>query len=133
VDGLVIMVLGIVFLGTATGTLHKYMDYRVQLAERLGTGAERRQGGDRSVLKAIEELRAEIAALRQHESDAILSFDSTLHTLDARLKHVERQALGEGMASSPGPGPAAARPEQALRRQPSSAGPPGAGGGLPAR
>jgi hypothetical protein len=53
-------------------------------------------GGDRSVLGAIQELRAEIAALKKHETEAVLSFDSTLQTLDARVKHLERQALAEG-------------------------------------
>jgi hypothetical protein len=121
------MVLGIVFLGTATGTLHKYMDVRLRLAERQS------RGGDRSVLQAIEELRAEIAALRQHESDAILSFDSTLHTLDARLKNVERQALGEGAAPSASLDAAAPRPEPELQRNPPGEAAPGVGLVTPSR
>ncbi len=91
-DLIVIMVLGIVFLGTATGTIHKYLDHRLHMAERQS------RAGDRTVLQAIEALRAEMAALKRHETDAILSFDSTLQTLDARLKHLERRALGEGTA-----------------------------------
>ncbi len=51
---------------------------------------------DMDVLKAVEELRGEIAALRQHETEAVLSFDSTLQTLDARVQHLERAALEAG-------------------------------------
>lgn len=89
-DAFVIMILGCVFLGTATSTLFKFMDYRVQMAERRG------RRGDPEVLQAVQELRAEIAALKRQESEAVLSFDSTLQTLDARLKHLERRGLQEG-------------------------------------
>jgi hypothetical protein len=90
------MVVAIVFLGVAAGTIHKYMDTRVSIAKAQG-------GGDRSVLQAIEALRAEIAALKQNEAEAVLSFDSTLKTLDARLKHLEQRALGEGIAPPAAP------------------------------
>ena len=83
------MVVAIVALSLAAGTLHKYMELRAR------TGG----GGDRNVLRAIEELRAEFNALRQHESEAILTFDSTLQNLDTRLKHLEQRALTEGGAS----------------------------------
>jgi hypothetical protein len=81
------MVFGIVFLSMATGTIHKYLDYRMRMADR------QTKNGDRSVLQAVEALRAEMAALKRHETDAILSFDSTLQTLDARVKHLEGRAL----------------------------------------
>jgi hypothetical protein len=79
----------IVLLSMAKGTIHKYLDYRMRIVER-GVG-----GGDRSLL------RIEMAALKQRETEAILSFDSTLHTLDARLKHLERAALEAGSAARP--------------------------------
>jgi hypothetical protein len=90
------MVVVIVFLGVAAGTIHKYMDMRVGIAKAQG-------GGDKNVLHAIEALRAEIAALKQNETEAVLSFDSTLKTLDARLKHLEQRALSEGTAPSAAP------------------------------
>jgi|RhiMethySRZTD1v2_1073278.scaffolds.fasta_scaffold2710204_2 hypothetical protein len=92
------MVVAIVFLGVTAGTIHKYLDMKAAIARTQG-------GGDKSVLRAIEALRAEIAALKQHESEAVLSFDSTLQSLDSRLKHVERRALGEGVPASTAPLP----------------------------
>ena len=86
------MIVFIVFLGTTTGTIHKYLDTRAAIA-----AANRKN--DKATASAVDELRAEIAVLRKHETDAILSFDSTLHTLDARIKHLERVALGEGSAA----------------------------------
>src|SRR5688500_12434247 len=87
------MVVAIVFLGVAAGTIHKYMDTRVSIAKAQG-------GGDRNVLHAIEALRAEIAALKQNETEAVLSFDSTLKTLEARLKHLEQRVLPPGSQGS---------------------------------
>jgi hypothetical protein len=86
------MVLGIVGLDTLGKTVRHYLDWRMRMAERQ-PGI-----GDRTVLQAIAEMRAEIAALKQHEAEAVLSFDSTLQTLDARVKHLERQALTAGAA-----------------------------------
>jgi hypothetical protein len=68
-------------------TIRHYLDWRLRMAERQSGAAEA------GVLPAIQELRAEIAALRRHESDAVLSFDSTLQTLEARLAHLERRSL----------------------------------------
>jgi hypothetical protein len=85
----------IVLLSMAKGTIHKYLDYRIRMADRqVGSG-------DRNLLRMVEEVRAEMAALKQRETDAILSFDSTLHTLDARLKHLERAALETGSPERP--------------------------------
>src|SRR5438046_3036982 len=84
------MVVMIVFISMANGTIRKYLEYRVRMAEARGTG------GDRNLVRAIQELRAEIAALKQHEAEAVLSFDSTLQTLDARVKHLEHYTLGDG-------------------------------------
>ena len=64
-----------------------------------GNGCSGR-GVDRSVMQAIEELRAEVAALKQHEAEVVLSFDSTLQNVDARLKHMERKSLGAGGVES---------------------------------
>jgi hypothetical protein len=93
------MVVMIVFLSVLAGMGHKYLDTRVSIARAQGGT------GDKNVLRAVEELRAEIAALRRHESDAVLSFDSTLQTLDARVKHLEQRALGEGTAARAVPAP----------------------------
>jgi len=84
------MVVGIVGCVQAGKTIRYYLDWRLRIADRQ-SGI-----GDRTVLSAIQELRAEIAALKRHESDAVLSFDSTLQTLDARLKHLERRSLPGG-------------------------------------
>jgi hypothetical protein len=83
-------VIVMVILSMAKGTVHKYLDYRMRIADRQVSS------GDRNLMHAIEEVRAEVAALKRHETDAILSFDSTLQTLDARVKHLERYALGDG-------------------------------------
>ena len=83
------MIVAIVALKQMANTVRYYLDWRMRMLDQQG-------GGDRSVLGAIQELRAEIAALKQHETEAVLSFDSTLQSLDARLKHLERQSLGEG-------------------------------------
>ena len=85
------MIALIVFMSLLTGTIHKYLEVRVRLAEARGSG------GDRNLVRAIQELREEIAALRRHETEAVLSFDSTLHNLDARMKHLEHYTLGEGL------------------------------------
>src|SRR5437016_12627781 len=83
------MIVAIVALKQMANTVRYYLDWRMRMLDQQG-------GGDRSVLGAIQELRTEIAALKQHETEAVLSFDSTLQSLDARLKHLERQSLGEG-------------------------------------
>jgi hypothetical protein len=84
------MVVGIVGLVQAGKTVRHYLDWRLRMVDRQ-SGV-----GDGSVLRAIQELRAEIAALKQHESEAVLSFDSTLQTMNARLQHLERRALAGG-------------------------------------
>jgi hypothetical protein len=96
----------IVGFGTAAKTVRYYLDWRMRMTEReLG-------GRDQSLAQMIAQLRAEIAALKQHEAEAILSFDSTLQTLDARLKHLEQTALGDGGAERAALGAAAPRVEQ---------------------
>jgi hypothetical protein len=88
--GLAEMVVTIVFLSLTTGTIHKFLDHRVRLAEARGSG------GDRNLVRAIQELREEIAALRKQETEAVLSFDSTLQNLGARMQHLEHYTLGDG-------------------------------------
>jgi hypothetical protein len=90
VDGFFLMIVIIVFLSLTTGTIHKYLDHRVRMAEARGTG------GDRNLVRAIQELREEIAALRKQETEAVLSFDSTLQNLGARMQHLEHYTLGDG-------------------------------------
>lgn len=82
------MVVIIVFMSLVTGTIHKYLDTRAHVA--------RTHGGDRGVSRAVEELRAEIAAMKQREAEAILTFDTTLQNLDSRLKHLEHGELTPG-------------------------------------
>ena len=85
--------------------------------------ADRQIGsGDRNLLRAIEEVRAEVAALKRHETDAILSFDSTLQTLDARVKHLERGALGDGTAGRTSLSGGEARRSEAAATEVSGAG-----------
>lgn len=86
---MMLMVLGWVGFVQIGSTIRHHLDWRLRMAERQSGAAET------GVLPAIQELRAEIAALRRHESDAVLSFDSTLQTLEARLAHLERRSLGE--------------------------------------
>src|SRR5260370_945278 len=84
------VILAIVACKQVARTIHYYLDWRMRMLDRQG-GV-----GDRSALGAIQELRAEIAALKQHETEAVLSFDSTQQNLDARMRHLERSALGDG-------------------------------------
>jgi hypothetical protein len=93
-----LIVLGIVGFKQMSRSFQAYLDWRLRMAEHQ-SGA-----GDRSfaqAIQAIQEMRAEIAALKHHEAEAVLSFDSTLQTLEARVKHLERHAL----AASPGARP----------------------------
>ena len=83
------MVVAIVACKQMANTVRYYLDWRMRMLDRQG-------GGDRSVLGAIQELRAEIAALKQHETEAVLSFDSTLQNLGARMQHLEHYTLGDG-------------------------------------
>jgi hypothetical protein len=84
------MVVAIVGIVQAGRTVRYYLDWRMRMVDRqLGLR-------DRTVLQAVEELRAEIAGLRRQEAEAVLSFDSTLQTMDMRLKHLERRAVGDG-------------------------------------
>jgi hypothetical protein len=108
------MVVAIVACKQVANTVRYYLDWRMRMLEGQG-------GGDRSVLGAIQELRAEIAALKKHETDAVLSFDSTLQTLDARMKHLERQALGEGAGERIPLSAGAARPAAEARVEVSGA------------
>ena len=87
----IVMIIAIVTSTQIGKTVRYYLDYRMRMAERQ-PGI-----GDQNVLRAIQELRAEIAALKQHETEAVLSFDSTLQTLDARVKHLEQFTLGSGV------------------------------------
>jgi hypothetical protein len=74
-------------IAATAGTLCCYLVMRADVLKRHGGVT------DRGTQQALEALRAEIAALRRHESEAVLSFDSTLQTLDARLKHLEQRVL----------------------------------------
>jgi hypothetical protein len=87
------MVVAIVFMSLVAGMVGKYLDARAQIV--------RTHGGDRdrTVSKAVEELRAEIAGMKQREAEAILTFDTTLQNLDTRLKHLEQGALTSGNAA----------------------------------
>src|SRR5207253_10421842 len=108
------MIVAIVALKQMANTVRYYLDWRMRMLDRQG-------GGDRSVLGAIQELRAEIAALKQHETEAVLSFDSTLQTLDARVKHLERQSLGDSAGERTPLGAATARPPADARVEVSAA------------
>jgi len=90
-----LMVVAIVTVKTFEKVARHYMDWRLEMARRVGAGDEA------SLAATLQALRAEIAALKRHESEVILTFDSTLQTLDARLKNVEARALGAGPAERP--------------------------------
>jgi hypothetical protein len=87
-----VMVVAIVAVKTFEKVARHYMDWRLEMARRVGAGDEA------SLAATLQALRAEIAALKRHESEVILTFDSTLQTLDARLKNLEARALGAGPA-----------------------------------
>ena len=105
---LVIAIVGIVQAGR---TIRYYLDWRMRLAERqLG-------GKDPSLVKAIQELQAEIAALRHHEAEAVLSFDLTLHALDARMNTSSCAAWARASRNAPSSAPCLALPHGHRNRQ----------------
>ena len=57
-------------------------------------------GGDSTSREALNQLREEVRQLRQATQDGVLSFDSTLQRMEARLQHVEQRTLGAGAAAS---------------------------------
>jgi hypothetical protein len=58
------------------------------------------QYGSAALRDALREVRAEMAELRQTRSDVVLSFESTVQRLEARVQHLERCALEPGVATS---------------------------------
>jgi hypothetical protein len=84
------VIVAVMGIAATAGTLCCYLVMRADVAKRgvsdVGSGVQR----------ALEELRTEIASLRRQEAEAVLSFDSTLQTLHARVKHLEQQALPPG-------------------------------------
>jgi len=96
-----LMVVAIVGLVQAGRTARHYMDWRMRLAERQF------ERGSPSMRAVIEELRAEIAALKQRETEAVFSFDSSLERLEARMKHLEQRAMADGAAERAPLGPGA--------------------------
>jgi hypothetical protein len=81
---MVVSIVGCVQIGL---TIRHYLDWRLRMADGRPRAAEP------GVLPAIQALREEIAALKRHESDAVLSFDSTLQRLESRLAHLEHRSL----------------------------------------
>jgi hypothetical protein len=87
-----VMVVAIVGLVQAGRTARHYVDWRMRLAER------QLERGSPSMRAAIEELRAEIASLKQRETEAIFSFDSSLERLESRMTRLEQRAVADGAA-----------------------------------
>jgi hypothetical protein len=87
-----VMVVAIVGLVQAGRTVRHYLDWRMRMAERLS------DRGNQTVKSAIQELQAEIAALKQRETEAVLSFDTTLERLAARMNRLEQRAVADGAA-----------------------------------
>jgi hypothetical protein len=94
-------------IAATASTLCVYLVMRADVLKRRGGSPD---GGTQ---RAIEALRAEIAALRQHEAEAVLSFDSTLQTVESRLKHLEQQLLAPSAAERPALGARVAMEEPA--------------------
>jgi hypothetical protein len=84
------VIVAVTGIGATAVTLIVYMVMRADIIKRHGRGA------DAGVHQAIQELRAEMAALKQTDAQAVLTFDSTLQTLDARLRHLEQRVLEPG-------------------------------------
>jgi hypothetical protein len=82
------MIVGIVFIACASDVIQK----------ALQVEASKKRGVSGSIKDELAALRQEVAALKTWASDLILSFDSTLHQQDARIRSIERLALGEGSA-----------------------------------
>jgi hypothetical protein len=88
--GLGEVIVAVTGIGATAATLIVYLVMRADIIKRHDRGA------DAGVQQAIQALRAEMAALKQHEAEAVLTFDSTLQTLDARLKYLEQRVLPAG-------------------------------------
>jgi hypothetical protein len=87
-----VMVVAIVGLVQAGRTVRHYVDWRMRLAER------QLERGSASMRAAIDELRAEIASMKQRETEAIFSFDSSLERLEARMNRLEQRAMPDAAA-----------------------------------
>ncbi|BDI32876.1 hypothetical protein CCAX7_49270 [Capsulimonas corticalis] len=48
-----------------------------------------KQNGDADIAKVIDDLRAEIASIRDNGSQYDLSLDNTMHRLERRIEHLE--------------------------------------------
>jgi hypothetical protein len=86
-----VMAVAIVGLVQAGRTVRHYVDWRMRLAER------QLERGSPSMRAAIEELRAEIASLKQRETEAVFSFDSSLERLEGRMNRLEQRAMPDGV------------------------------------
>src|SRR5260370_41533062 len=62
----------------------------------LDVAAIKKESGSGRTDAELAALRAEVASLKAWTSDLILSFDSTLHDLNARLQCLEHRGLSDG-------------------------------------
>lgn len=60
----------------------------------------RSRSGDTGVEEALRRIRDEMAEVRRSTTDVVLSFESTLQRLEARVQHLERTALGGAAGQS---------------------------------
>ena len=82
-----VLVIAIVALVQAGRTARHWMDWRMRVTE------QRLERGSPTVRAAIEELRGELAALKQRETDAIFTFDASLERMESRMQRLEQRVL----------------------------------------
>ncbi len=89
----IIVVTGI---GTSTGVIMEWLKHRTELAKMK---IEAQNKGDANVRAAIDELRAEMRALKDTTMQYDLSFDTALQRMEHRVEGLERR-IQTGEANS---------------------------------
>jgi hypothetical protein len=104
------MVVIVVGIACGTAVVGQVVDaFKAYLVTRAKRGSL-----DPAVHETLKAVRDEIAQLKHSSNDVVLTFDATLQRLDARLQHLEQQALASGRpaATLPSTAPARAAEEQ---------------------
>lgn len=88
----------LVVLGAPFWLVKRFLDQKVKIEELKASRSEA------ALQDRLRPVREEMAQLRQETNDLILSFDTTLQRLEARVQELERKAAlasGEQTASLP--------------------------------
>lgn len=85
------MVVAIVFMSLGAETVHRWMKYRMRLAEMRMQAPSHASAG---LQTEIESLRNEIRQLRDTTMQYDMSFDTALQRMEGRVEALERRTYG---------------------------------------